>query len=100
MIVSSVSNLYAFYLFFSCLLALTKIARTMLYRDGENRHLIITDLGEMVFTFPLLIMILGIGFFMLAISQVKIIYCLFPEHFCYKQMLDFVSFSAFVEIIV
>lgn len=100
MIVSSVSNLYAFYLFFSCLLALTKIARTMLYRDGENRHLIITDLGEMVFTFPLLIMILGIGFFMLAISQVKIICCLFPEHFCYKQMLDFVSFSAFVEIIV
>ena len=62
MIVSSVSNLYAFYLLFSCLLALTEIARTMLYRDSENRHLIITNLEEIVFTFPLLIMILGIGF--------------------------------------
>ena len=67
MIVSSVSNLYAVYLFFSCLLALTKIARTMLYSDGENRHLIITNLGEIVFAFPLLIMILAIGFFMLSL---------------------------------
>lgn len=92
MIVSSVSNLYAFYLFFSCLLALTKIAGTMLYRDGENKHLIITNLGEIIFAFPLLIMILAIGFFMLAISQVKIICCLFPQHFCYEQMLDFVRY--------
>lgn len=72
MISSSVFNLYAFYLFFSYLLALTKIARTMLYRDGENRHLIITNLEEIVFTFPLLIMILGIGFLCLPSLGLKL----------------------------
>lgn len=62
---------------FSYLIALTRISRTMLYRDGENRHLIITNLGEIEFAFPLLIMILAVGFFMHAISQLDKIICCF-----------------------